>query len=432
GFSPVTEALASEEAAAAITEVDGALFQLVAVPVLGPDVIGFLVVGKAIDDALARQLMADTGSQISFLTQERLFASSWSPTERTHLGPSGQRTRKVLQHRHGVTFLLTSAGERFLSTVVPIDTRLPLPLYALVQRSYDEALIPLATLRQRIAWIGAGALVLALFIGISLAGGITAPLRTLVAGMQEIFRGNLGYRLGISREDEIGFLSRSFNEMAGGLEEREKIRDVMHKVVSPEVARELLQRGVALGGEMREVSVLFADIRGFTTLSEGLPPSELIRLLNVYLSRMSRVIEEEQGVIDKYIGDEVMAIFGTPLPLADHATRAVAAALGMLKELSRLNAEQQLPSPLKIGIGIGSGVVVAGNVGSPQRLNYTVLGDTVNVAARLQELTKEYGVPLILSGATYEQVQTVFSCRLLGTVAVRGRQQETALYTVEG
>jgi adenylate cyclase len=219
--------------------------------------------------------------------------------------------------------------------------------------------------------------------------------------------------------------------MAGGLEEREKIRDVLHKVVSPEIAHELLQNGVALGGEVREVSVLFADIRGFTALSEKLPPTELIRLLNAYLGRMSHVIESEKGVIDKYIGDEVMAIFGTPLLQTDHAVHAVTAATRMLEELRRFNAEEGQASPLQIGIGIASGPVVAGNVGSPERLDYTVLGDTVNLASRLQGLTKEYKVPLIMSGATYERVAPLFSCCLVDTVAVRGRQQETALYTVE-
>jgi adenylate cyclase len=193
----------------------------------------------------------------------------------------------------------------------------------------------------------------------------------------------------------------------------------------------MLQRGVTLGGEEREASVLFADIRGFTTISEKLPPPELLHLLNAYLGHMSRVIEGEKGVIDKYIGDEVMAIFGAPLLLEDHAVRAVAAGIGMLKELNRFNAEEGLPSPLRIGIGIATGPVVAGNVGSPERLNYTVLGDTVNIASRLQGLTKEYGVPLIMSEGTRERVAAVFPCRLLAKVAVRGRQQETALYTVE-
>jgi adenylate cyclase len=451
-FSPVKEAIESGEASVAITAVDGALFQLVAVPVLAPDVIGFVVLGQGINDPLAQQLETDTGSHISFLgvddalsqqlqqhtkthvsifTQGRLFASSWPQVARAVLFPAGLVVPEILRRSPRETFLVTIAGERFLSLLVPINSQFPLSLYALVQRSYDEALAPLYALRRRIAGIGGGALIVALGIGIGLAGGITSPVRTLVNGMQEVLKGNLGYRLEVNRKDEIGFLSRSFNEMVGGLEEREQIRDMMHKVVSPQIAREMLQRGVTLGGEEREASVLFADIRGFTSISETLPPPELLYLLNAYLGRMSRAIEAEKGVIDKYIGDEVMAIFGAPLLLEDHAARAVAAGIGMLRELQRFNAAEGRALPLQIGIGIATGSVIAGNVGSPERLNYTVLGDTVNVASRLQELTKEYGVPLLLSGATYERVATVFPCRLLGNVAVRGRQQETALYTVE-
>lgn len=436
-FSPLREALDSGESSFSIVVVDDSLFQLIAVPVLGPDVIGFLLLGQSINNRFAEQLKEDTGSQVSFLTPTQLFASSLSPGERKSLFAAEAFSPTLLsQHANQEPFLLAFGDEDFLSLVVTIESFLSSPLYALVQGSYDQAFAPFYILRRRVMTIGLGALILALFVGVGLAGGITSPVRTLVAGMQEVRRGNLQYRLGIDREDEIGFLARSFDEMVGGLEEREKIRDVMHKVVSPEIAHEMLQRGVTLGGEVREVTILFADIRGFTSLAEGMTPEELLQLLNTYLGRMSRVIENEKGVIDKYIGDEVMAIFGTPLPQADHAVRAVTAALGMLQELARFNSAQRATSAcapiLRIGIGVASGPVVAGNVGSPERLNYTVLGDTVNLAARLQGLTKEYGVPLIVSGATYEKVAEKFPCRSLGKAAVRGRQEETWLYTIAG
>lgn len=430
-LSPLAEALSTGEAATAISEVSGTLFQLVAVPVLGPDVIGFLLLGQEINTALSQQLEKDTGSHVSFLTRTQLFASSWSSHAQTEMFPHESIPDDLGRKPAYEPFLLTSAGERLLSIVVPVEAHLPAPLFVVMQRSYDAALVPFYTLRRRIAGIGIGALLMTVVLGIGLANGITAPVRTLVAGMQEVVRGNLRQRLHIRRDDEIGFLARSFDDMVTGLEEKEQIRDVMHKVVSPEIARELLQHGVTLGGEMRDATILFADIRGFTTLSEGMPPQELLSFLNEYFSRISRILEQEKGVIDKYIGDEVMAIFGAPLPSSDHAPRAVAAAVAMLKELEHLNHEQHRPTPLRIGIGIATGPVVAGNVGSPERLNYTVLGDTVNVASRLQGLTKEYHVSLLMNGATYEHVAAQFPCRLLGKVAVRGRQQETVLYTVE-
>jgi len=435
-FSPLKEALNSGESFSSITEVDGRLFQLVAVPVYGPDIIGFLVLGQGIDDALAEQLEQDTDSHIAFLTSAQIFATSLPAQERTRLTSFEAFSSALLLERAGQEpFLITLGDERFLSLVVLVEAHLASPLYALVLGSYDQAFAPFYRLRQRILLVGAGGLLLALALGVGLAGGITSPVQTLVVGMREVLRGNLQYRSDLQREDEIGFLAHSFNEMVGGLEEREQIRDMMNKAVSPEIAHEMLQRGVALGGEVRSATILFVDIRGFTSLSEGMPPEDLLHLLNAYLGRMSRVIENEKGVIDKYIGDEVMAIFGAPLPQTDHAVRAVTAALGMLQELASFNSEQKATSAtapqLRVGIGIASGPVIAGNVGSPERLNYTVLGDTVNLASRLQGLTKEYDIPLIIGGATYAEVKMHFSCRSLGRTAVRGRQEETELYAVE-
>jgi adenylate cyclase len=187
--------------------------------------------------------------------------------------------------------------------------------------------------------------------------------------------------------------------------------------VSPEVAHELLARGLSLGGELREVTVMFADLRESTALGERLTPTALLELLNSFLSRMAYAIERERGIVDKYVGDEIMAVFGAPLDLADHAERAVAAALGMITALEQLNAERAPAAPLRMGIGIATGTVIAGNVGSSERLNYTVLGDVVNLAARLQALTKEHDVPLLMNETTHAAAQNRFPMQGLGTVA---------------
>ena len=421
---PIADARATDRPAAAIAAVGDALVQLVAVPVLGPDVIGFLVLGAHIDDATARDLERRTGSTISFLTSDRLFASSED-------GPA--RGRITLPARHpSKPFLADLAAGRALSLLVPIEAAVTPPLSALVQRSWDEALAPLHALERRMVLIGIGALVVALAVGVAVAQGVTAPIATLVNGMREVLQGNLGHRVAVRRGDEIGFLARSFNEMTGGLEERARIRDVMDKVVSPEVAHELLARGLALGGELREVTVLFADLRDSTTLGEQLTPTALLELLNAFLSRMGGAIERERGIVDKYVGDEIMAVFGAPLDLPDHAERAVAAGLGMVAELRQFNAERGPAAPLRMGIGIATGTVIAGNVGSSERLNYTVLGDVVNLAARLEALTKEHDVPLLMNETTYAAVATRFPGRCLGTVTVRGRAAPTTLYTVGG
>ena len=260
-FPPIKEAMQTQEAASAIAEVNGSLFQVVAVPVFGPDVIGFLVLGHIIDDALATRLKEETGSDISFLNTTQVFASSLSTRERPRALPDGERRAELLQASAQKSTLLDLGKERFLSLAMPIDAHGSQPMHALVQGSYDEALKPLHALQLRIAAIGAVALAVALLVGVWLAGGIIRPVRTLVAGMHEVLKGNLKFRSKIEREDEIGFLARSFNEMVGGLEEREHIKDTFGRFVSRDVAAAVLDGRVPLEGERREVSILFQDIR---------------------------------------------------------------------------------------------------------------------------------------------------------------------------
>lgn len=419
----VAEARAAGKPAAAIAAVGDGLVQLVAVPVLGPEVIGLLVLGAAIDDATARDLESRTGSSVTFLTADRLFASSWDPATRGRL--------VLPTSGGGVPYLTKLPSGRHLSLLVPVAASLASPLHALVQRSWDEALAPLRSLRRRMTLIGFGALLVALGVGVAIAHGVTAPIVALVGATREVLRGNLEHRVAVARHDEIGALATSFNEMTGGLEERARIRAMIDKVVSPEVAHELLARGLALGGELREVTVLFADLRDSTALGERLTPTALLDLLNAFLSRMAHAIEQERGIVDKYVGDEIMAVFGAPLDLPDHAARAVAAAVGMMEALAALNAERAPAPPLRMGIGIATGTVIAGNVGSAERLNYTVLGDVVNLAARLQGMTKEHEVGLLMNEATQAALPARFPTRGLGTVTVRGRAAPTALFTLD-
>ncbi len=420
--APIVTARATGKPAAAIAAVGDGLVQLVAVPVLGPDMIGLLVLGAAIDDSTARALEVRTGSSVTFLTAERLFASSWDPATRGRL--------VLPAHGGSEPFFSKLPTGRHLSLLVPVAASLPSPLHALVQRSWDEALAPTRSLRRRMTMIGIGALLVALGVGVAIAHGVTAPIGTLVTGMREVLRGNLDHRVAVARRDEIGFLATSFNEMTGGLAERARIRSMIDKVVSPEVAHELLARGLELGGELREVTVLFADLRDSTAIGERLTPTALLELLNAFLSRMAHAIELERGIVDKYVGDEIMAVFGAPLDLPDHAERGIAAAIGMMQALDALNIERAPAAPLRMGIGIATGTVIAGNVGSSERLNYTVLGDVVNLAARLQSLTKEYDVGLLMNEATQAAVEARFPTRGLGTVTVRGRAAPTTISTL--
>src|SRR5262245_37189888 len=434
-FSPLKEAIETEAAAAAIAEVDGVLFQLVAVPVFGPDVIGFLLLGQAVDDKFATQLKQAAGLDISFLTQERVFASSWPDQARERFVPSGaERASLLAPHELRQTQLLTLAGERFLSLAFPVAARLPQPLYALAQGSYDKALAPLHSLQWRIALVGTVALLGALLIGIGLAGGITSPVQTLVSGMREVLKGNLHYRSQIERQDEIGFLARSFNDMVGGLEEREHLKDTFGRFVSHDVAEAVLNGRVPLEGERREVSILFQDIRGFTGLSEKLDPATLLKLLNQFFTEVVAAVEAEGGVVKQFVGDGVMALFGAPQEYPDHPERAVRAALGIVQRLAGLNeslARQGLPK-LEIGVGIHTGVVVAGLIGPDNRVEYGVVGDPVNLANRVEALTKDVSATVLVSNEISARLGAAFTLGRAATLPVKGKTHPVQVVEVLG
>lgn len=258
---------------------------------------------------------------------------------------------------------------------------------------------------------------------VGLAGGIIGPVKTLVSGMHEVLRGNLRYRSRINRQDEIGFLARSFNEMVGGLEEREQIKDTFGRFVSRDVAEAVLEGRVPLAGEHREVSILFQDIRGFTSLSERLAPAALLRMLNQFFTEAVAAVEAEGGVVKQFTGDGVMALFGAPQIRSDHPERAVRAALGIVRRLAGLNvmlAEQGLPA-LEIGIGIHTGDVVAGLIGPDERVEYGVVGEAVNLASRVEALTKEMPATILVSREIAARLGPQFALGRTALLPVKGK-----------
>jgi class 3 adenylate cyclase len=212
-------------------------------------------------------------------------------------------------------------------------------------------------------------------------------------------------------------------------------KERLSRFLAPELVEEIGRKPELLErrSEQRVATVLFADIHGFTALSERLPPSEVVALLNLFLSEMTGAIMNHRGMLDKYIGDAVMAVFGVPLASDDHAQLAFRTAREMCARMKGLNVALQRRGrePLVVGIGVHTGEVVAGVVGAAERLEYTVIGDTVNVAHRLAALTRDYGVEVLLSAPTRAALGDGAGLRELGTVAVRGRAQPLGLWTAE-
>jgi class 3 adenylate cyclase len=277
--------------------------------------------------------------------------------------------------------------------------------------------------------------IVSLIGAIVISGGISGPLIELSRMAQRVQGGDLDARVEVRSSDEVGVLAGTFNTMTAGLRERERERDIFGRVVSPEVREKLLEGNLELGGETLWIAVLFSDIRSFSTISEQMTPQEVVAFLNEYLADMTDAIREWGGYINNFIGDAIVAIFGAPIDQPDKEWRAVAAALAMREQLVKLNERRAARGepPIGNGVGISTGEAVAGQIGSLERLMYTVIGDTVNVAARLESLTKDYPEhPILINGPTAEALQSRdgLVMKHLGPIQVKGRAEPVDVHAV--
>jgi class 3 adenylate cyclase len=271
-------------------------------------------------------------------------------------------------------------------------------------------------------------------VGVLVARRITRPVSALTGGVARVAVGDLSQALPVRSNDEVGRLTRAFNDMLEGLRQRDFIRDTFGRYVSPEVARTLLEspEGLRLGGEKRVVTILMSDLRGYTRFAEQGDPAWVMEVLNGYLARMTEIIIGYGGTINEFIGDAVFAIFGAPIPHADHAERAAAAALAMQRAMAEINddhARRGFPR-FEMGIGVNTGEAVVGNIGSAQRAKYAVVGSAVNVAARVEGST--VGGQIFLSAATWEHVRDLAEVAPPIPVEVKGLSEPLLLYELRG
>jgi class 3 adenylate cyclase len=254
----------------------------------------------------------------------------------------------------------------------------------------------------------------------------------LVKAMRMVEKGDLGARLEIISTDDFADLYGGFNRMAASLEENKRLRDAFGRYLSPELVNQVIRDELRLGGESVNASILFSDIRGFTSLSERTTPEGVVSLLNRYFAAVEPVIQAQGGWINKFGGDSILAVFGAPVPQPDHPRRAVTAALAMREALCELNRHQEsVGSPvLRIGIGVHCGWLVAGNVGSPNRMEYTVIGDAVNIASRLQTLTKSLDTDILISANVYQAAGSDFHVREMPPAEVQGKSMPLTIYAI--
>lgn len=307
------------------------------------------------------------------------------------------------------------------------------------------------SIKKQVAFIMGITLVIAVIFILFSIKKITDPIGNVVSTMKEIITTNdLSKRVKVEYDDEIGYLATWFNYMIEDLEiaynkikeyayksvlaknNEERIRHIFQKYVPAEVIDEVMKSSgkELLIGKKQVVTILFSDIRSFTTISERMSAEELVTSLNTYFNLMVGIIIQHKGIIDKFIGDAIMAIFGAPAIHEDDPLQATITGLEMLESLKSFNQRQRKlgKPPFRIGIGINTGEVVVGNIGSTQKLDYTCVGDTVNLASRLEGLTKLYRVPIIISEHTHKDLNGRVKARELDSVRVMGKLKPVRIY----
>ncbi len=288
---------------------------------------------------------------------------------------------------------------------------------------------------QQLAAVAVVVVVIGVLAGIGFVALLVGPLRRLRVGVERLAAGDVTVRVPPTSRDEVGELTRAFNEMGDSLEQKHKIQQAFGRYVDDYVLNQLLENDTdeKQVGIEREVTILFVDIRQFTRLSEGMKANDVVGLLNECFQLISDLILEAEGTIDKFIGDSVMAYFGAPLPQADHALRAVTAAIEIARAVERRNAQLAAAAdggvPISIGIGIHTGIVVVGNIGSDRRSDFTAVGDAVNVAHRLEKLARPGEI--LVSEAVQRQARGAARLRFEGERQLSGREEPVHVYSVD-
>jgi class 3 adenylate cyclase len=378
--------------------------------------LGALVLGFPLPD-LAERTMREMSDILSGIWLDgEIHSRSIPEAQRASLAKLvGDEIKRSALPRDSFVVNVNGAPHRVFYKLLNPNSPFP-PTYQVCFYSLSSSLKTQRDLRVLILGFAVLALIGAFSLSLLISHGLSVPIRELVRGTVEIQRGNFEVKVPVRSRDEIGQLAGSFNEMAVGLAQKEKYRRVLNMVADEKVADELMRGELALGGEVREVTMLFCDIRGFTALTQGMPPNEVIQLLNEHMTALTRVVYEHHGVVDKFVGDLIMALFGAPKSHGRDAENAARCALRIIEEREKLN--QTSKHTIQVGIGVATGQVVAGCMGSSDRVDYTVLGDRVNLASRLCGQAKAGQV--VIDGATRERLGDAIEAEPLPALTLKG------------
>jgi class 3 adenylate cyclase len=348
------------------------------------------------------------------------------------IGDYTARLRDEIFRRHGLV-IKPGAGRVLYKLIVAFVAVSVVPLSLFFFRTYffeDFRRLQGLEITQILQIDMLGALFLTGTAIVFITRNLTRPVNRLLASMQQVGQGDLKIRAPVVSDDEIGRLTVGFNVMAEGLADRAFVRETLGKFVSESVATAVLRDRGVVRPQVREATILFTDIERFTAISEELHPEQVIAMLNQYFAVAAQPIHEHGGVITQFQGDAILASFNLPVEDTDHAANAVRAALAVQLLLENRRFVDGIA--LNTRIGINTGLVVGGTVGDGDRLGYTVHGDAVNLAARLEQLNKEYGSRVLVSQRTAELAGDSFEFKKIGEVAIRGHETPVTVYELPG
>lgn len=384
-----------------------------------------LVNGMSGEKAVKFVLIADkNGKIVSHSEAEKIGETDNSPE-----GTAARKYDKSFVQK----FISAKDGFEYHYMSVPIFLGAKRIATSIVSLNNETINYALKNTRAKILIISLFALLFAVLGTIIIVNWLTRLLPVLAKAAREVGDGNLDLKIEGEGSDEIGVLAKAFNNMVKGLKERDYIRGMFKRYMSSkEVADAVLKGGLSLGGERKDIAVLFADIRDFSAISASSEPEEIVKLLNSYFSRMTKIIIKRGGNIDKYIGDGLLAIFGAPFPIKDAGFQALSSAVEMRKTLKSFNDERESKglNPIKIGICVTSGIAVVGNIGSEEHTEYTAIGEPVNLASRLEGLNKRLGTSIIVSEGILGGIKDKFQFNQLGSHKIRGWENPVEVFEV--
>ncbi len=339
------------------------------------------------------------------------------------------------QPRRQVQFRDPETREDFIGAYVKMPA---LGLTIFSQTSKDVILEPALHVKRQAFYIAGVVISVAILLIFLFSMTLTGPIEVLVKLVRQVAEGDFDIKAGSQIksivEDEVHELAHAFDKMTEGLKERDKVKSLFSKFHGSSIAEDLMKNDIGVGGQNKEVTVFFSDIRGFTSFSEQRTPEEVVSMLNDYFEVMVAIINRHGGVVDKFIGDAIMAVWGAPKGSDKDTENAVRACIEMRRSLVELNDRRKLAGhgPIIIGMGLHTGPAISGTIGSTERMEYTVIGDTVNMTSRIESSTKAFGTDFLVSQAVMDKVQDQFLVDLAGKATVKGKAEPLNLYFVRG